>query len=220
VGHIFIPYPCVPGRQQKLYGGPAVPDRVREPQAIHASGKVDVRKHNPDILSRFEQRNCFIGTPGFKRVKPCFLQKGYCMYAQQELIFNNKNQWQRHRNNKRWFSSVTQGRQAERLSRPTSPLTIGSDAVGTNFPKIMRHMWAQMVNEKLNVTAVRRRAGRRAPARRSASTAVRLAYLLSEYATRPATISAAVRGGGARQGTAATYLLCLGNRACIRFCGS
>jgi hypothetical protein len=89
----------VPGRQQKLYGWPAVPDCVREPQAIHASGKVDVRKYNPDIVSSFEQSDCFIGTAGLKRVEPCFLQKGHCMHSQQELIFDNKNQWERHGNN-------------------------------------------------------------------------------------------------------------------------
>jgi hypothetical protein len=93
VGHIFIPHPCVPGRQQKLYGWPAVPDCVCEPQAIHASGKVDVRKYNPDIVSSFKQSDCFIGTAGLKRVEPCFLQKGHCMHSQQELIFDNKNQW-------------------------------------------------------------------------------------------------------------------------------
>jgi hypothetical protein len=27
------------------------------------------------------------------------LQKGHCMHSQQELIFDNKNQWERHGNN-------------------------------------------------------------------------------------------------------------------------
>jgi hypothetical protein len=67
-----------------------VPDCVREPQAIHASRKVDVRKHNPDVLSGFKQKNCLVRTPSLKRVEPCFLQKGYCMHAQQELIFDNR----------------------------------------------------------------------------------------------------------------------------------
>ena len=89
---IFFSHPHLAGCQDQLDWRPAVSNNVSEPQAVHASGHVDVSKYDPDVFSGFQQDNSLICAASLERVETCFLQKGYCIQTDQELIFDNKNE--------------------------------------------------------------------------------------------------------------------------------
>lgn len=95
-GQIFPTHPRLAGGHHELDRRPTMTDGVGEPETVHAPGHVDIREDDPDVSSSFQQGDGFVRIRSLQRCKPCSFEKGHGMKTDQELIFNNQNQWLGH----------------------------------------------------------------------------------------------------------------------------
>jgi hypothetical protein len=64
-------------------------DIVREPEAIHRAGHLDVGKQQCDVGARLENGDRFVGVDGFDRGEACVLDNVHGPHAEDHLIFND-----------------------------------------------------------------------------------------------------------------------------------
>jgi hypothetical protein len=61
------------GRHEQFDRRPAATNRVSQPEPIHRSRHVDVRKDQPNVRAEFEYFDCLVGSGGRKRLETTLL---------------------------------------------------------------------------------------------------------------------------------------------------
>jgi hypothetical protein len=79
------------GNKDDLDGWPPFVDGVRQFQAIHTPGHLNIREQKIDIRARFENGEGFVGVHGFYRGEARVLHDVHRAHAQQHLVFDDEN---------------------------------------------------------------------------------------------------------------------------------